>query len=94
MVCACLDYSGEPGLNTWELVFIIFGSTLLLCLLILAAYWFYNRRKSNSHARQFVQDDSVCDPILSGNTIHDIIEMTTSGSGSGNNLTWFIKNKL
>lgn len=84
-----LEFSGEPGLNTWELVFIIFGSTLLICLLILAAYWFYNRRKSNLNARPFVQDDSVCDPILSGNTIHDIIEMTTSGSGSGKKLKCF-----
>lgn len=63
---------------------IIFGSTLLFCLLVLSGYWFYHRRKSNSTARQFIQDDSVCDPILNGNTIHDIIEMTTSGSGSGN----------
>lgn len=43
----------------------------------------YHRRKSHSTARQFVHDDSVCDPILNGNTIQDIIEMTTSGSGSG-----------
>lgn len=40
------------------------------------------KRKRATNGRQFGQDDSVCDPILAGNTIHDIIEMTTSGSGS------------
>lgn len=34
--------------------------------------------------RPFAKEDSAYDPILNGNTtIHDIIEMTTSGSGSG-----------
>lgn len=43
------------------------------------------RRKRGNGMRQFIpSEDSVCDPILNGNTIQDIIEMTTSGSGSGN----------
>lgn len=69
-------------MSTWELVSVICGSTLFVCVLMLSAYWTYHRRKAHSTDRQFVHDDSVCDPILSGNTIHDIIEMTTSGSGS------------
>lgn len=70
-------------LNTWELIFIIFGGTLLFCTIVLSSYWYFQRRKRGSNGRQFIQEDSVCDPILNGNTIHDIIEMTTSGSGSG-----------
>lgn len=45
------------------------------------------RRKRNSGARQILPEDSVCGasyPILNGHTtIQDFIEMTTSGSGSG-----------
>lgn len=69
--------------NTWELVFIIFGGTLLFCTIVLTSYWYFQKRKRDTNARQFVQEDSVCDPILNGNTIQDFIEMTTSGSGSG-----------
>lgn len=68
-------------MNTWQYVFVIFGSTLLICVLGLSSYWLFQRRK-RVNERPFIQDDSVCDPILNGNTIHDIIEMTTSGSGS------------
>lgn len=71
-------------LTTWELSCIIFGGTLLLCIVILSSYWYVQRRKRGSGMRHFIQsEDSVCDPILNGNTIQDIIEMTTSGSGSG-----------
>lgn len=73
----------DPMLNTWELIFIIFGGTLLFCTIVLSSYWYFQRRKRGSNGRQFIQEDSVCDPILNGNTIQDIIEMTTSGSGSG-----------
>lgn len=71
-------------LTTWELISIIFGGTLLLCVVILSSYCFTQRRKRGSGMRQFIQsEDSGNDPILTGNTIQDIIEMTTSGSGSG-----------
>lgn len=54
-------------------------------MVTLSSYWYVQRRKRGvTGMRQFIQsEDSVCDPILSGNTIQDIIEMTTSGSGSG-----------
>lgn len=76
------EFLGNDGLNTWEYVCLIFGSTLLICVLGLSSYWLFQRRKRVTNERQFIQDDSVCDPILNGNTIQDIIEMTTSGSGS------------
>ncbi|XP_053966622.1 TGF-beta receptor type-1 isoform X3 [Anastrepha ludens] len=76
------DFLPEEPLNTWVLVAIIFGATLFICLSVLMSLCFWQRRKRNSNGRTFPPDDSVCDPILNGNTIQDIIEMTTSGSGS------------
>ncbi|XP_055379390.1 TGF-beta receptor type-1 isoform X1 [Condylostylus longicornis] len=76
------DFLPETALTTWHLVFIIFGATFFLCLIIFTMYWYIQKRKRMLTARPYPQEDSVCDPILNGNTIQDIIEMTTSGSGS------------
>lgn len=76
------EFLAEPPISTWQLVFIIFGTTLGLCTLLLSSYWFIQKRKRNNSGRPFTQEDSVCDPILNRNTIQDMIEMTTSGSGS------------
>lgn len=72
----------EPTLNTWEMVFMIFGGTMIFCLVVLSSYWYFQKRKRDSSGQSYANDDSVCDPILNGNTLQDIIEMTTSGSGS------------
>ncbi|XP_031630981.1 TGF-beta receptor type-1 isoform X2 [Contarinia nasturtii] len=70
-------------LTTWDLIFMIFGATFLFCMVTLSSYWYMQRRKRGTGMRPFSpSEDSVCDPILNGNTIQDIIEMTTSGSGS------------
>lgn len=69
--------------TTWEILCFIIGGTLLFCTVTLSSYWYFRRRKGASLRQYSQNEDSVCDPILSGNTIHDIIEMTTSGSGSG-----------
>ncbi|XP_055916513.1 TGF-beta receptor type-1 isoform X3 [Eupeodes corollae] len=80
------DFGGEvipePSISTWQLVFVIFGATLLACLSIFLTWCFYQKRKRSASRRPFAVEDSVYDPILNGNTIQDIIEMTTSGSGS------------
>lgn len=70
------------------LISVIVGVGLVvICLLILfTAYAVRRKRKHNSEARQRLPDDSICGPsypILKGQTLHDIIELTTSGSGSG-----------
>lgn len=81
-----VDFGGivipEPSISTWQLVFVIFGATLLACLSIFLTWCFYQKRKRSASGRPFAVEDSVYDPILNGNTIQDIIEMTTSGSGS------------
>lgn len=71
-------------MKTIELICIIFGATVVFCTIVMSSYWVFQRHKRNSDGRQFMQEDSVCDPILNANTIQDMIEMTTSGSGSGN----------
>ncbi|XP_061397383.1 TGF-beta receptor type-1 [Musca vetustissima] len=77
------DFPPEETINSWVLVAIIFGATLFACLLVFMSWCFYQKRKQGtSRARPFAPEDSVYDPILNGNTLQDIIEMTTSGSGS------------
>ncbi|XP_073813096.1 TGF-beta receptor type-1 babo isoform X3 [Musca autumnalis] len=77
------DFPPEETINSWVLVAIIFGATLFACLLVFISWCFYQKRKQGtSRARPFAPEDSVYDPILNGNTLQDIIEMTTSGSGS------------
>ncbi|XP_065370609.1 TGF-beta receptor type-1 isoform X2 [Calliphora vicina] len=76
------DYLPEESINTWVLVAIIFGVTLAVCLSVFLTWCYWQKRKQGSRARPFAPEDSVYDPILNGNTLQDIIEMTTSGSGS------------
>ncbi|XP_068147737.1 TGF-beta receptor type-1 isoform X2 [Drosophila tropicalis] len=77
------DFHTDYKLNSWELVGIIVGATLIICLSGTFAWYYCQRRKRIASGRPYPREDSVYDPILNGNTtIHDIIEMTTSGSGS------------
>ncbi|XP_016958412.1 TGF-beta receptor type-1 isoform X2 [Drosophila biarmipes] len=70
-------------LTSWEFVAIILGVTLMVCFTGTITWYYCQRRKRLASGRPFAKEDSVYDPILNGNTtIHDIIEMTTSGSGS------------
>ncbi|XP_041448813.1 TGF-beta receptor type-1 isoform X2 [Drosophila obscura] len=77
------DFMPERTLTSWELVGIIVGVTLVICVTGTTSWFYCQRRKRMATGRPFTKEDSVYDPILNGNTtIHDIIEMTTSGSGS------------
>ncbi|XP_034476136.1 TGF-beta receptor type-1 isoform X1 [Drosophila innubila] len=77
------DFLPNKTLSSWELVAIIVGATLIICLSGTMTWYYCQRRKRLANGRPFAKEDSVYDPILNGNTtLHDIIEMTTSGSGS------------
>ncbi|KAL7737415.1 hypothetical protein ACLKA6_013017 [Drosophila palustris] len=77
------DFLPNQTLSSWELVAIIVGATLIICLSGTMTWYYCQRRKRLANGRPFAKEDSVYDPILNGNTtLHDIIEMTTSGSGS------------
>lgn len=79
-----LEYRSNKTLSSWQLVTIIVGATLSICFSGTVVWYFCQRRKRLANGRPFAKEDSVYDPILNGNTtLHDIIEMTTSGSGSG-----------
>ncbi|KAH8369701.1 hypothetical protein KR093_000642, partial [Drosophila rubida] len=78
-----LDFMPNKTLSSWEWVVIIVSATLIICLSGTATWYYCQRRKRLANGRPFAKEDSVYDPILNGNTtLHDIIEMTTSGSGS------------
>lgn len=77
----------KPTFNVWEIMGMICIVVFLACVAVLLLYFIYHRRKrvpsslANS-GRCLLDDSSACEPILNGRTIQDIIELTTSGSGS------------
>uniref|UniRef100_A0A7G3ANA7 receptor protein serine/threonine kinase n=1 Tax=Lutzomyia longipalpis TaxID=7200 RepID=A0A7G3ANA7_LUTLO len=74
-------YQGQAYVN-WDIVCYLVVMTSVLCCLAFLAYYVLWRRKHCNGVRSFVIDDSECDRILHGHTIQDMIELTTSGSGS------------
>ncbi|GAB0092131.1 Receptor protein serine/threonine kinase [Sergentomyia squamirostris] len=72
----------DQELINWNIALYPLAVTFLLCCLALGVYVVCWRRKRCNGVRSLVVDDSECDRILRGHTIQDMIEMTTSGSGS------------
>ncbi|XP_067012714.2 TGF-beta receptor type-1 isoform X2 [Anabrus simplex] len=73
------------GLGPWELTLVIAVPIVVLCLLVLGCIIWQQRRK-HLHQSRYRSDDSLeapDHPILGGVSLRDMIEMTTSGSGSG-----------
>ncbi|KAG8235613.1 hypothetical protein J437_LFUL014871 [Ladona fulva] len=75
---------GRNPLGTWELAFIIAGPICMLCIVIVIAYSVCQQRNKKRLLRWRAEDlmEAPEHPIL-GHSIRDMIEMTTSGSGSG-----------
>ncbi|XP_063699591.1 TGF-beta receptor type-1-like isoform X2 [Culicoides brevitarsis] len=71
--------------SSWGfIVLLVSASIACLCIMGLLAT-FFQRRLKNQGSRQILPEDSLCGPnvpILPGKSIRDLIEMTTSGSGS------------
>lgn len=73
------------ALDHWKWIIAMCCLLAVTMVGVLSSLWLVQRRKRNSGARQILPEDSLCGPnypILNGHTIQDIIEMTTSGSGS------------
>lgn len=71
--------------GTFEIAGAIAGPIVVLCLLTLAYFYFY-QNKRNVHRHVGLCEDSIeapDHPILNGVSLRHMIEMTTSGSGSG-----------
>lgn len=83
--CLGTGDSRVPGaqLNTYEMAFAIAGPICLLCIVLLVAVSLWQQRRR--HFRYEVDSSLESEPILlpQGQTIKDMMEMTTSGSGSG-----------
>uniref|UniRef100_A0A336KHD3 Serine/threonine-protein kinase receptor n=1 Tax=Culicoides sonorensis TaxID=179676 RepID=A0A336KHD3_CULSO len=74
----------NPVTNYALIVLIVVASIACICVIFVLVTSFQGRLK-NSGSRQILPEDSMCDPnvpILPGKSIRDLIEMTTSGSGS------------
>ncbi|XP_046998744.1 TGF-beta receptor type-1 isoform X1 [Schistocerca americana] len=75
-----------PVMGKWELAIVIAGPIVIFCFLSVMAYCFWNHQKRRLHQLRYHPDDSIeapDHPILGGVSLRDMIEMTTSGSGSG-----------
>lgn len=72
-------------LSTWQLILVIVVPTIVVCLLVMAIYNIWQQKRA-THTHLSHVDDSLeapDHPILSGVSIKHMLEMTTSGSGSG-----------
>lgn len=78
----------KPAFNIWQVMGMICVVVFLSCVAVLLIYFIYHKKKRipilpTTNGRSCLLDDSsACEPILNRGTIHDIIELTTSGSGS------------
>jgi hypothetical protein len=80
------ELANQNRLGTLQIVFITFGIVSMLFMVGVVMCCFVQRHKRNSGARPISPEETCFAPtypILNGQTLHDIIEMTTSGSGSG-----------
>lgn len=80
-----ISTEGEWG--TVEVAACIAGPIILLCIVTVAFFYFNNyQNKRNMHHHVGLCEDSIeapDHPILNGVSLKHMIEMTTSGSGSG-----------
>lgn len=74
-------------MGTFEIAAVIVVPTLVVCLIGIMLYFCYQQNKRGMHHHLGPGEDSIeapDHPILNGVSLKHMIEMTTSGSGSGN----------
>lgn len=75
----------------WQIALIIAGPICVVCLAVMLAFSLWSQhRKSHNPYNYPVEIDGPDQPILGVVSLRDMIEMTTSGSGSGLYSTHFI----
>jgi TGF-beta receptor type-1 len=77
-------------LGTWELALVIASPIVIVCIIVTVAYSLWQQRCRRKHQLPYRSEDSIeapDHPILGGVSLRDMIEMTTSGSGSGKNFS-------
>ncbi|CAG7729158.1 unnamed protein product [Allacma fusca] len=81
--------SGETELGVWEMTFLIAGPIFIICLFVVMCFFYMWQKKSHKqfqHQRAPLMEKYLAnctDVEASGPCLKDMIEMTTSGSGSG-----------
>lgn len=77
--------SGRATWETWKMALTIALPICAVCVTVMIVYNIHMTRKRPA-GRHFPDDslEAPDRPILGGVTIRDMLEMTTSGSGSGN----------
>lgn len=83
-----LGVGGVSGASSWKIAWLIAGPVLAICVCV-ATWCLVQMWRDSKRARgAFLPgEDSLCEPqhtIMGAATIRDMIELTTSGSGSGN----------
>lgn len=75
---------GVAAWATWKMALTIALPICAICVVVMVVYHIHMSR--HRPARHFPDDSMEAPerPILGGVTIRDMLEMTTSGSGSGN----------
>ncbi|XP_023702434.1 TGF-beta receptor type-1 isoform X4 [Cryptotermes secundus] len=77
---------GTVSLGTWELALVIASPIVIVCIIVTVAYSLWQQHSRRKHQLPYRSEDSIeapDHPILGGVSLRDMIEMTTSGSGSG-----------
>lgn len=86
--CLHFFYVDEPKQHEWgtfEIAALIAAPIILLCI-VTVGFFYYTQNKRNMHHHVGLCEDSIeapDHPILKGVSLRHMIEMTTSGSGSG-----------
>uniref|UniRef100_A0A1B6IBK3 Serine/threonine-protein kinase receptor n=1 Tax=Homalodisca liturata TaxID=320908 RepID=A0A1B6IBK3_9HEMI len=72
------------SLGTWELALMIAGPICMLCLAVMLGLSLWTQHRKQRNPYPYPPDvDGPDQPILGAVSLRDMIEMTTSGSGSG-----------
>ncbi|XP_075229222.1 TGF-beta receptor type-1 babo isoform X2 [Lycorma delicatula] len=74
---------GTPHLGMWELVVIIAGPIFMICVFVFVGLTLWQHQKRRLRYSCPPEPDAPDQPILGAVSLRDMIEMTTSGSGSG-----------
>ncbi|XP_054289328.1 TGF-beta receptor type-1-like isoform X1 [Macrosteles quadrilineatus] len=79
------DWSMSGGsYGTWELAVMIAGPICMLCLIVMLGLSLWSQHRQQRDSYPYPPDaDGPDQPILGAVSLRDMIEMTTSGSGSG-----------
>lgn len=92
-----LEDDGVIGehMTSVQIAFAIAGPIIVLCVLFMICYVIYGKRSRLQKGVLRVEDsvDDPDHPILGANSIRDMMEMTTSGSGSGTLLISALPNR-